>query len=181
MEDDEFLEDVNRLRKELKKWKMPQDERDEIEQESVLRYQRRRKDQNRVPVANRLGWLLRTASNVKRERDRQAKRLPCTHLKPGQDVPALSMKALQDGTPHRAFRPELNRAEAWRRLPPLRQRMLILVRGYETTVTDAARELGVARSTAKSWLERDQKKLALDPVIRRFAGIDSQDSAEEGK
>lgn len=179
MADDEFRELVGRFRGELETWALPEYERDEIQQETLLRYQQWLIDDRHDPIENHLGWLLRTASHVKRERQRRAVRLRCVQLKPDLDVPDRRTQSKQDDANGKQLSIDLNCADTWRRLSPQHRRVLMLVRGYDYAVTEAARELGVVRSTAKSWLSRDTKKLSLDPVLRRLAGIDRHIPAKE--
>ncbi|MFG0335217.1 MAG: RNA polymerase sigma factor [Maioricimonas sp. JB049] len=174
MNNAQVAEDVAELQKKLKRW--PQysaAEREEILSETAFKYMLRLRTKT-DPIRNPDHWLVRTAQFVGRNLRRPSREKTAS-------PESVADRRFTSDAPDREnqCRPiDFSKSEAWTKLSDKQRRVLQMRYVEEMTVEDAASELGVPRSTAKSWISRSLLRLACDEYLRQAAGLPPESEAK---
>ncbi len=130
----------------------------------------------RSDIENLDAWFLATAENVGKElirentRERKILQEVAEFQITLQKQPERSATSLEIRT-HTTRNLPLNDSPTWNNLPLDRRKLQWMVKVEGLAVATAAHELGVNRSTAKSWIARDTAKLQKDKVLMKMVGI----------
>lgn len=180
MDDAQLAMDVTVFRTEIDRWNCcSEDEREEIYSETVARYWQRQVDPQRPPITNRIGWLLGTAKRVRLERHRIAIRDSSVRVQQLDKTGWTSLAAnpnRESGQPSRRI--PFEGSSAWCELSGLHRQLFLRVKVDGISLSVAATELGLNRSTAKSWIDRDRRKLSRDETLRTLAGVSTASQSE---
>ena len=154
-------------------------EQDEIISNSLDAF--RKKSTEGEVFAKPLHWLLAAAKKLKLATFRQRKKVQLRHEEyqstfipdrhHGREGVARS-RTSHDIEGSGSL--ELDSSDEWSRLKPDHKELFRLVFVEELQITEAAKVLGVSRSTAKSWIARDRRTLSRDRQLRLMAKIDQR-------
>lgn len=109
-------------------------------------------------IKNPTNWLVGTARNKRREYARQTwEHADSADLPSAERSPARTSRIS-------AF--QFSRSPIWESLSQDQQYTVIQVLMYDRSISDIAKELGVNRSTVKSWVSRIPRRLAKDSYFQ---------------
>ncbi len=165
---------VSRFVLKVRKWQMNSWDQDVVISRSLeLLWIKGRKETIQEPDR----WLLTTAKYIRKETQRDEVRrrevinecrasLGTTSRHNGE----LMTTSRRQETKSRTSIQDLTQSPVWSALDGTHRELFRLVFVEEQSTARAARELGINRSTAKSWIERDSRRLQQCPVLQRLAG-----------
>lgn len=147
-------------------FRLSQEQRDEVISQSLAVFSQKVNRGERIEEP--LRWLMKTAKLLRRAIIRQEqKRVKCE---------SRDLTELEDSISIQSFPSEdeirISDAvdKALSRLSENEQSMIRMHDVKEITISNAARALGVSRSTAKSWYSRARRKLQRDPTLIAILG-----------
>lgn len=171
---------IKQLVQRVERWRqLSVTEQDEIVSDVLEAY--RKKSMDGQQFAKPLHWLLAAARKLKLATFRQRKKRQLRHEK--YQSTFISDRHLGDEGSFGSHNSqssdgsgslELEFSDEWNRLKPDHKELFRLVFVEELQITEAAKVLGVSRSTAKSWIVRDRRTLSRDPQLRLMAKIDQR-------
>ena len=173
---------VRQLTQTVERWRqLSVTEQDEIISDVLEAF--RKKSMDGQQIAKPMHWLLAAAKRLKlatfrRRREMRIRHevyqstfIPDRHHGDEGVVRSRVSRCIEDS---RSL--ELDSSEEWNQLNPDHKELFRLVFVEELQITEAAKVLGVSRSTAKSWIVRDRRTLSRDPQLRLMAKIDQRRS-----
>lgn len=110
-------------------------------------------------IVDPLRWLLVTASNKRKEHFRKTSR--CFSHSHRFDVIDYTHSTI-------AKRFQFSKSPVWQSLTESQQYAVIQVVMHDHPVSEVARELGLKRSTVKSWISRIPRRLAEDAYFQSY-------------
>jgi RNA polymerase sigma factor (sigma-70 family) len=152
----------------MEKW--PRSDRDEIASESLMRLAK--KIHYGLLIENPVAWLLSAAKFIRRERWRELRRtFTVREEEPdrrwnGKRLPVARQR--EHSAAKKTERVRIAVAHALDQLPEGQRRVVELCDMQGRSESEAARELGVCRSTAKSWHKRADASLRDNHELRRL-------------
>ncbi|WP_437192510.1 RNA polymerase sigma factor [Planctomicrobium sp. SH527] len=165
---DEIIRDFEKITNKWKKFSMT--ERDEIFSNALLIFHTHNSTKE---IEQPLYWLVSTAKKIQfevlRERKKQhavdeAARVTCVSKQ------RLSCNSSNSEAPRRSkvLEKRFANIDTWKKLTAHHRELIIKVYVENLSVSAAAREIGIPRSTAKSWISRDLARLRRDLALQNL-------------